>query len=264
MMQLMQSHLDAFTTSTRSYDEYLMITTPQHNDTLTIASSLIIMEPLRAFPVCYSLFKFSALACFWDLYSLSQSTLVESIETSCSFVNCVMNFDKDDPKEGSQTCHLCGKVQCGQRLGRVKCCQCNRIFCLQQLSRKFHIIATANDPHFKCPRCTGICCCVCNCQKPPPHVHCKVYKVRQNKLKQASLHDHHYPTDIPKSITPDIPVLAPIVDESPFPNRPYQPEPAPTTQVTRWEGISNTWQDPQALWQLPNLDVSGSGCTDAV
>ena len=47
MMQLMQSHLDAFTTSTRSYDEYLMITTPQHNDTLTIASSLIIMEPLR-------------------------------------------------------------------------------------------------------------------------------------------------------------------------------------------------------------------------
>lgn len=149
MMQLMQSHLDAFTTSTRSYDEYLMITTPQHNDTLTIASSLIIMEPLRAFPVCYSLFKFSALACFCDLYSLSQSTLVESIETSCSFVNCVMNFDKDDPKEGSQTCHLCGKVQCGQRLGRVKCCQCNRIFCLQQLSRKFHIIATANDPAFQ-------------------------------------------------------------------------------------------------------------------
>ena len=171
-----------------------------------------------------------------------------------------MNFDKDDPKEGSQTCHLCGKVQCGQRLGRVKCCQCNRIFCLQQLSRKFHIVATANDPNFKCPRCTGICCCVCNCQKPPPHVHCKVYKVRQNKLKQASIHDHPFASDIPKSITPDIPVLAPIVDESPFPNRPYQPEAAPSMQVTRWEGISNTWQDPQALWQLPNLDVSGSEC----
>ena len=24
---------------------------------------------------------------------------------------------------------------------------------------------------------------MCNCQRPPPHVHCKVYKVRQNKKK---------------------------------------------------------------------------------
>lgn len=84
---------------------------------------------------------------------------------------------------GIQTCHLCGKVQCGQRLGRVKCCYCSRIFCLQQLQRKFGIVAVANDPCFKCPRCTGVCCCMCNCQRPPPHVHCKVYKVRQSKMK---------------------------------------------------------------------------------
>ena len=97
-------------------------------------------------------------------------------------------MDKDESKEGSQTCHLCGKVQCGQRLGRVKCCRCKRIFCLQQLSRKFNIQAQVNDPNFICPRCNGICCCVCNCQKPPPHVHCKVYKVRQNKANKCNGH----------------------------------------------------------------------------
>lgn len=96
-----------------------------------------------------------------------------------------MKSTRESGHQGIQTCHLCGKVQCGQRLGRVKCCLCSRIFCLQQLQRKFGITAIANDPEFKCPRCTGICCCVCNCQKPPPHVHCKVYKVRQNKGKPA-------------------------------------------------------------------------------
>ena len=94
-----------------------------------------------------------------------------------------MKTSRESGHQGIQTCHLCGKVQCGQRLGRVKCCLCSRIFCLQQLQRKFGITAVANDSEFKCPRCTGICCCVCNCQKPPPHVHCKVYKVRQNKVK---------------------------------------------------------------------------------
>ena len=93
-----------------------------------------------------------------------------------------MKSTKEGNHQGIQTCHLCGKVQCGQRLGRVKCAFCSRIFCLQQLQRKFGIIAIANDPNFKCPRCTGVCCCMCNCQKPPPHVHCKVYKVRQNKV----------------------------------------------------------------------------------
>lgn len=94
-----------------------------------------------------------------------------------------MKSSRESNHQGIQTCHLCGKVQCGQRLGRVKCCLCSRIFCLQQLQRKFGISAIANDPEFKCPRCTGVCCCVCNCTKPPPHVHCKVYKVRQNKIK---------------------------------------------------------------------------------
>lgn len=93
-----------------------------------------------------------------------------------------MKSTKESHHQGIQTCHLCGKVQCGQRLGRVKCAFCSRIFCLQQLQRKFGIMAIANDPNFKCPRCTGVCCCMCNCQKPPPHVHCKVYKVRQNKV----------------------------------------------------------------------------------
>lgn len=97
-----------------------------------------------------------------------------------------MKSTKETGHQGIQTCHLCGKVQCGQRLGRVKCAYCSRIFCLQQLQRKFGIIATANDPCFKCPRCTGICCCMCNCQRPPPHVHCKVYKVRQNKVNMDS------------------------------------------------------------------------------
>lgn len=94
-----------------------------------------------------------------------------------------MKGSRETNHQGIQTCHLCGKVQCGQRLGRVKCRYCSRIFCLQQLQRKFGIVATANDPNFKCPRCTGVCCCMCNCQRPPPHVHCKVYKVRQNKIK---------------------------------------------------------------------------------
>lgn len=83
----------------------------------------------------------------------------------------------------TRTCHLCGKAQCGQRKGRVRCAYCKRIFCLQQLYKKFKIKASTEDTDFKCPRCMGICCCVCNCQKPPPHVHCKVYKVRQTKRK---------------------------------------------------------------------------------
>ena len=56
-----------------------------------------------------------------------------------------MKTAKEGSHQGIQTCHLCGKVQCGQRLGRVKCAYCSRIFCLQQLQRKFGIIATAND-----------------------------------------------------------------------------------------------------------------------
>lgn len=170
-----------------------------------------------------------------------------------------MNYDKDEAKESSQTCHLCGKVQCGQRLGRVKCCLCNRIFCLQQLSRKFHIIATANDPYFKCPRCTGICCCVCNCQKPPPHVHCKVYKVRQNKMKQSANAEVHYDQES-ASIKVQIPEISiiPSMEEQPYPNRAYQPEPPISISPTRWEGVSGNWQDPQSLWQLPSLEVPGS------
>ncbi len=102
------------------------------------------------------------------------------------------SFRDEESEDGNnngliRTCHLCGKAQCGQRRGRVRCAYCKRVFCLQQLYKKFKIKAVPNDPHFKCPRCLGICCCVCDCQKPPPHVHCKVYKVRQNKRRNREL-----------------------------------------------------------------------------
>lgn len=39
----------------------------------------------------------------------------------------------EDLSEGGliRTCHLCGKAQCGQRRGRVRCAYCKRVFCLQ-------------------------------------------------------------------------------------------------------------------------------------
>ena len=170
-----------------------------------------------------------------------------------------MNYDKDEAKESSQTCHLCGKVQCGQRLGRVKCCLCNRIFCLQQLSRKFHIIATANDPYFKCPRCTGICCCVCNCQKPPPHVHCKVYKVRQNKMKQAANAEARFEQDsVPMKLPAQEISSMPSVEDPTYGSRGYTVDAPVSVSPVRWEGMSGNWQDPQSLWQLPSLEVPGS------
>ena len=86
-----------------------------------------------------------------------------------------------------RTCHLCGKAQCGQRRGRVRCAYCKRVFCLQQLWKKFGIRTTVDDRNFKCPRCLGICCCVTDCKKGPPHVHCKVFKVRQNKRRNREL-----------------------------------------------------------------------------
>ena len=91
--------------------------------------------------------------------------------------------DESDKDEENKTCHLCGKAKCGQRKGRVKCCQCFRIFCLQQLQKKFNIKAVKDQKDFICPRCRKICCCVTDCNLPPPHVHCKVLKVRQNKKK---------------------------------------------------------------------------------
>ena len=109
------------------------------------------------------------------------------------------NTDDMEDSGLTRTCHLCGKAQCGQRKGRVRCAYCKRIFCLQQLYKKFKIKASTEDMDFKCPRCLGICCCVCNCQKPPPHVHCKVYKVRQTKRKTVPNVDPRpsFPSTIP-------------------------------------------------------------------
>ena len=97
--------------------------------------------------------------------------------------------ENEEQEEGGliRTCHLCGKAQCGQRRGRVRCAYCKRVFCLQQLYKKFGIRTTVDDRNFKCPRCLGICCCVTDCKKGPPHVHCKVFKVRQNKRKNREL-----------------------------------------------------------------------------
>ena len=97
--------------------------------------------------------------------------------------------ENEEQEEGGliRTCHLCGKAQCGQRRGRVRCAYCKRVFCLQQLFKKFGIRTTVDDRNFKCPRCLGICCCVTDCKKGPPHVHCKVFKVRQNKRRNREL-----------------------------------------------------------------------------
>ena len=149
-----------------------------------------------------------------------------------------MKSSRESGHQGIQTCHLCGKVQCGQRLGRVKCCLCSRIFCLQQLQRKFGITAVANDPDFKCPRCTGICCCVCNCQKPPPHVHCKVYKVRQNKVKPAD--------PIPPAVTPSPPVQLPTI-------------PSPTKEIPSTCVLgNNSVYIPIKKEQLPKQEIPSS------
>ena len=150
----------------------------------------------------------------------------------------------------TRTCHLCGKAQCGQRKGRVRCAYCKRIFCLQQLYKKFKIKASTEDMDFKCPRCLGICCCVCNCQKPPPHVHCKVYKVRQTKRKSVPNVDSRqsFPSTIPfrpdtipridpGSVTPN---LSPSMDYRQVQSTPLPsiPSPIPEQQVPAYSYYS--------------------------
>ena len=153
-------------------------------------------------------------------------------------------MDKDESKEGSQTCHLCGKVQCGQRLGRVKCYKCKRIFCLQQLSRKFNIQAQANDPNFLCPRCTGICCCVCNCQKPPRHAHCKVYKVRQNKANKCNGHPDGSEPVVSAPITIKKEVDTRSIDELQLQQYPVLQDTVLGLSPTRLEGLSIQFESP--------------------
>ena len=94
---------------------------------------------------------------------------------------------ESDKIDGLKTCHLCGKAKCGQRKGRVNCCKCGRVFCIQQLEKKFNMSATKGQTDFVCPRCLNICCCVTNCTLGPPHVHCKVLKVRQNKKRYREM-----------------------------------------------------------------------------
>ena len=146
-------------------------------------------------------------------------------------------MDKEDLKEGNHTCHLCGKIQCGQRLGRVKCCKCARIFCLQQLHRKFNIVASADDPNFVCPRCNGKCCCVSNCQLPPPHVHCKVFKVRQNKLNKAAAEN-----PIRETTNYIVENRQPIQEE-PF----FMPKMIQNSSISRFDLLSPPWSESQIM-----------------
>ena len=154
------------------------------------------------------------------------------------FMNPQGEENMDDIEESglTRTCHLCGKAQCGQRKGRVRCAYCKRIFCLQQLYKKFKIKASVEDTDFKCPRCLGICCCVCNCQKPPPHVHCKVYKVRQTKKKTPLPSQDMHPVFPPqpvisKEIVPKVEAAAANPDPSSSPTLyvpPSQQSPIPS------------------------------------
>ena len=153
-------------------------------------------------------------------------------------------MEREDVKEGSLTCHLCGKVQCGQRLGRVTCCRCKRIFCLQQLERKFQIKAVAGSTNFECPRCLGICCCVSDCKKGPPHVHCKVYNVRKNKIRHNNIEPS--PHEDPGQKLGD---QHPSLDEVPFSNRPFPQD------SFSFPFDNSLWTDQQYLWQMPVADI---------
>ena len=168
-----------------------------------------------------------------------------------------------DPLEAGEdaslvrTCHLCGKATCGQRKGRVRCAYCKRIFCLQQLFKKFKIKASVEDKDFKCPRCQGICCCVSICQRPPPHVHCKVYKVRQNKKKPVTTQ----PVDLKQSrIPPPLTVKTepPPIDSSLPSIQSFSPFPNPT--LSAQDLYSDTMND--SVQQSYTFGSSGvPGCT---
>ena len=168
-----------------------------------------------------------------------------------------------DPLEAGEdaslvrTCHLCGKATCGQRKGRVRCAYCKRIFCLQQLFKKFKIKASVEDKDFKCPPCQGICCCVSNCQRPPPHVHCKVYKVRQNKKKPVTTQ----PVDLKQSrIPPPLTVKTepPPIDSSLPSIQSFSPFPNPT--LSAQDLYSDTMND--SVQQSYTFGSSGvPGCT---
>ena len=177
------------------------------------------------------------------------------------------SFGTDEQTEENEdsslvkTCHLCGKAQCGQRKGRVRCAYCKRIFCLQQLNKKFKIKANVEDKNFKCPRCTGICCCVCNCQRPPPHVHCKVYKVRQNKRRVQEFPNQPTPTNqvnpAPHTEIPNAMVVPSMIrNESPFPQ--VVPYPMSISPVIHHENDSESADITETGSTFGCYDIPGS------
>ena len=78
-------------------------------------------------------------------------------------------------------------------------------------------------------------------------------------MKQSANAEVHYDQES-ASIKVQIPEISiiPSMEEQPYPNRAYQPEPPISISPARWEGVSGNWQDPQSLWQLPSLEVPGS------
>ena len=60
----------------------------------------------------------------------------------------------------------------------------------------------------------------------------------------------------PKPVLPVDPISVPPIEDTGFSTQVLAQEPA--VSPTRWEGGSNTWPDPQALWSIPPLDLPGS------
>lgn len=133
----------------------------------------------------------------------------------------------------------------------MRCAYCKRIFCLQQLYKKFKIKASVEDTDFKCPRCLGICCCVCNCQRPPPHVHCKVYKVRQNKKKLPEQQT------VPIYRNPDMHILPTLAKQEP--SIPYPSSSGPHALAPSQEPLLTNVNDPSSTpFAYYNTEIPGS------
>lgn len=136
---------------------------------------------------------------------------------------------------------------------------------------------------------------MCNCQRPPPHVHCKVYKVRQNKENPANrkrkeqtiaaappsdLKDIPFPNNsipispsipIPPSYPKPVEMVKPVLTEldSAVPRIPSLPimdtgilpsnhedSSKPPSDVSHFDSMQ-CWSDTQNVWNFPSADIPG-------
>lgn len=129
---------------------------------------------------------------------------------------------------------------------------------------------------------------MCNCQRPPPHVHCKVYKVRQNKENPANKKRAEKDPDV---VYPALATAIPLKKEVPIPEsvvkvetqRQVHPEMSLATmpripsltimdsclvQPTRddsgkqvegsnWDGFQSGWGDAPNVWNDSTTDIPG-------